>query len=437
VSASNLARRIEAKDVRFDRGKPRAAPPDDFTVISSQGRPADEVWTQTEWEFLCHHLHNGNGDQQFVMAWRKDGQKHYAKSAKVPVSRVVPWAWRTITDQVSRDKRTAFVPLAQNAQGMSRWGCLDFDAHDGDHARASDLSFKAFRHVLNTGHSIIWEHTGGGWHVWIIAKDFRPARDWTMFLRGIAKAIDAPLQPGICEVFPDDGKAKGVRAPGSWNPATDAPNAIFNENTAELIKGLRYPIGKVGKPVEEHLPNTENNIYGKVVRIYPSWQTHWRDRFAITKNSTRHSQLLALTGEIFHQVGFTIAEKLAEAQYRESTITMRANLKAHLDEFRKMWTASHEKWRSSLTKAEKKVFSTLRSASECDAFKIARSFNAKARADGRPDFPIARNNFGDRLGTTHPGGGWIRDRLVTAGVIEQTAHYVQYRAAARYRWILR
>jgi hypothetical protein len=405
-------------------------------LLSKQGKVADEVWTQPEGENLWTYLHNANGDYQFAMAWRKNSQKHYAKSKKVIASRAISWGWRSIAGELGSTKRTAFVPYCQNAQGMSRWGCLDFDAHDGNHERATALSFAAFRHLLNTGHTIIWEHTGGGWHVWIIAKEFRHVRDWTLFLRGVAKAIDAPIKSGICEVFPDAGKSKGVRAPGSWNPATDAPNAIFWENTADLLKGLRCPIGEVRKRSEENFPDTESNIYGEVDRLYPSWHTHWQGEFAIVQESTRHSRLLALVGEVFRQVGFRVAEKLAETQYRESIVTMRASLKVHLEEFRAMWTALLEKWRLELTEAERRGLAALRSDNERDGFRIARSFDAKAKTDGKSDFPIARNNFGDRLGITHKGGGHVRDRLMAAGVIQRTAHYRQYVAAARYSWLL-
>jgi hypothetical protein len=436
MSADNLARRIEADGVRFDEGRHRAAPPDDFTVISSQGRPADEVWTQTEWEFLCRHLHNGNGDRQFVMAWRKDGTKHYAKSSKVPVKRAVSWAWRTIVDQVEPSKRVAFVPYAQNPEALSRWGCLDFDAHDGDHERARRYAFAAFQFLLNSGLTVIFEHTGGGWHVWCIAQEFREARTWTLFLRGVAKAIEAPIQPGVCEIFPEDGKAKGVRAPGSWNPATDALNAIFWENTSPLIKSLRSPIGEVKKSSEGHFPDKESNSYGEVVPLYPAWDRSWKDSFRITRKSSRHQQLLGLAGEMFHQIGYGVACKIIEAHYREARVSMRASQQEHTAEFTAMWNGLKDTWFAGLNPTERENFDQLKSENERDGFRIFRSFQRKADEDGTRDFPIARDNFASRLGVTSKGGGWIRDRLVAAGVVERTAHYVQYRAAARYRWLL-
>jgi hypothetical protein len=410
--------------------------PPDVLTLNTQGKPADEVWTQAEWDVLCRHLHNGNGDQHFVMAWRKEGQKHYAKSAKVPVSRAIPWAWRTIDDQVPREKRTCFVPYSQNSKALSRWGCLDFDAHDGEWQRAQAFAVAAFQFLLNSDLTVIFEHTGGGWHVWTIAQDFREVRDWTLFLRGVAKAIEAPIQPGICEVFPDDGKAKGVRAPGSWNPSTDSLNGIFWENTAPLIKGLRSPIGKVTEPSEEHLPNIESNIYGKVGPLYPAWQNYWKDQFAIIAVSIRHQQLLSLVAEMFHQIGYVSACKIVETHYREASVPMQATREEHIKEFEAMWSGLHQTWLLSLHTGERIVFDSLRSENERDGFRIVKSFQRKAAQDGRRDFPVARNNFAARLGITHVGGGHVRDRLAAAGVIELTTHYVQYRRATHYRWLL-
>ncbi|MCE0484794.1 MAG: hypothetical protein LV479_11230 [Methylacidiphilales bacterium] len=415
------------------------APPNDLTLLSFQGRTADLVWTKSEHEVLVRFLHNGNGDHQFVMALRKEGRGHFFKSRKITVDRAISWAWRTITDDVAPDKRTTFVPYSQNPEGQSRWGCLDFDAHDGDYVRAQRLAFDAWQFLLNSDLTVIIEATGGGWHLWCIAKEFRSVRDWTLFLRGVAKAIVVTVKPGICEVFPDDTGAqhgKGVRAPGSWNPNTDSLNLIFWENTSPLLKNLRSPIGEVKKSSEEHFPDKESNIYGEVVPQYPAWDRGWKDSFRITGKSTRHQQLLGLVGEIFHQVGYSVAVEIIEAHYREARVPMRASQQEHSVEFTAMWKGLHGIWLGELNQTERAKFDHLKSDNERDGFRIIRSFQRKAIDGGTRDFPIARNNFAMRLGVTPKGGGWIRDRLIAAGVVERTAHYVQYRAAARYRWLL-
>ncbi len=319
-------------------------------------------------------------------------------------------------DQVEPCKRVAFVPYSQNPEALSRWGCLDFDAHDGDHERARRYAFAAFQFLLNSGLTVIFEHTGGGWHVWCIAHEFREARTWTLFLRGVAKAIEAPIQPGVCEIFPEDGKAKGVRAPGSWNPATDALNAIFWENTSPLIKGLRSPIGEVKKSSEGHFPDKESNSYGEVVPLYPAWDRSWKDSFRITRKSSRHQQLLGLVAEMFHQIGYGVACKIIEAHYREARVPMRASQQEHTAEFTAMWNGLQDTWLAGLNPTERKNFDQAKSENERDGFRIIRSFQRKADEDGTRDFPIARDNFALRLGITPKGGGCHR-RLHSAKVM--------------------
>jgi hypothetical protein len=93
-------------------------------------------------------------------------------------------------------------------------------------------------------------------------------------------------------------------------------------------------------------------------------------------------------------------------------------------------------WISSLTEAERRIYDQLQSENERDAFRIIRSYARKAKADGLPDFPIARDNLAERIGITGKGAAWIRDKLATLGAITKTAKYVPNKAATRYRWML-
>lgn len=78
----------------------------------------------------------------------------------------------------------------------------------------------------------------------------------------------------------------------------------------------------------------------------------------------------------------------------------------------------------------------LETENERDAFRIVRSYARKAERDGTADFPIGRDNLGERLGITGKGAAWIRDKLATLGAIEKTADYVANKSAARFKWLL-
>jgi hypothetical protein len=411
----------------------RSAPPNDLTLLSIQGKTADLVWTKSEYERLARFLHNDNGQTQFVMAMRKDGRGHFFKSRKITVERAISWSWRTITDEVAPDKKTTFVPYSQNSEGLSRWGCLDFDAHDGDHARAQRHAFDAWQFLLNSDLTVIIEATGGGWHLWCIAKEFRSVRDWTLFLRGVAKAIEATVKPGICEVFPDDTGArhgKGVRAPGSWNPSTDSLNLILWENSEVLLSSLIRPIGKPGNPSEVRFTDKKSNDFYR----YPEWERSWKRQFAIEQNQSRHQKLLGLVGAVFHKISRKQALVLAEAQYAEATVATRADQAEHAREFAEMWDDLVQRWQCELTTAENGKFARLKIESEKDAFRIIRNFALMAQERNLPDFPVALYNLAQRLDMTPPGAAKLLGRFVEGGILKRTAYAVIHRSATRFAW---
>lgn len=175
------------------------------------------------------------------MGLQRDGLKSYCRSKNLKAHAAIQWATSTVFGKSKPGKHFAFVPYSKNSNGVSRWGCLDFDAHDGNEGRAWNYAFQAFLALANFPYFIILEHSGGGWHVWAIDKEFRPVPHWSKLLRGVAREIGSPVESGICEIFPDDAASnfgKGVRAPGSWNPGTDSLNQILSENTTALIDSL-------------------------------------------------------------------------------------------------------------------------------------------------------------------------------------------------------
>jgi hypothetical protein len=409
--------------------------------LNWQPKTADTVWTRQEWTLLAEHLHNDNGPFRFIMGFRDPaGCKQYKRSKTKPVSRAIPWAWSTIAGRAKT--KLAFVPYSTNARQQSRWCGFDFDAHQGEAERARELAFAAFRCLLNWPDLfVILEGSGsGGYHVWAIAGEFRPAGDWARLLKSVARLIGTPIQPGLCEIFPPDDGAefgKGMRAPGCWNPATDTLSEILFENCKPLLSYLSGK-SKTGpldtNELQGHFPDKEKSIsFSSPSLLYR--QERWLAEFAITQASTRNQKLAALVGESFHQVGVGVAERLATAQFKQKTVATRASLQDHLKSFRALWRGLEHRWLASLSAAEKTVFASLETENERDAFRIVRSFAIKAARDGAPDFPIARDNLAQRLGLTGAGASWIRDKFVRLGVIAKTRNYQPNKAANRFRWL--
>ena len=414
-----------------------------FTFLSWQPKRADALWTRKEWTALCEHLHNGNGTNHFVMGFRdNDGCKKYVRSKKLRVDRAISWSWQSISG--TPNSRLAFVPYSTNDRQQSRWGGMDFDAHNGESDRARQLSFAAFRVLLNApGLAVILETSGsGGWHVWAISPDFHDTRDWIRFLKSIVSTIGTVIAAGICEIFPPDSLpshfGKGMRAPGCWNPGTDTFSEIVWENCRTSLESVLSGKSKFaplkGNGLEGDFPDTKKETSFSVSLYH---EAELFQRLGITATGTRNGKLGNLVGEIFHQVGRDMAQRLAAAQFRTKTAATESDEANHLASFEKHWKGLAEKWAATLSTAEREIFTRLETENERDAFRIVRSFATKADRDGETDFPIVRDNLAARLGVTGKGAAWIRDKLAKLGAIQKTANYVPNKSAARFRWLLK
>lgn len=412
-----------------------------FAVLSWQPRRADAVWTRGEWTALCDHLHNDNGATRFVMGFRDvDGCKQYVKSKKWPVDRAISWSWQSIAG--SPKSRLAFVPYSTNERQESRWGGLDFDAHNGESDRARELAFAAFRVLLNApGLAVILETSGsGGWHVWAISPDFHPTDEWIRLVKSVASTIGVPIAGGVCEIFPPDSLpsrfGKGMRAPGCWNPGTDTFSEIVWENCRTSLetvlsgKSKIAPLNRNG--LESHFPDIEKEVSFSV----PSYrESELFQKLGISVKGTRNDKLSSLVGEVFHQVGRGMAQRLAVQQFRTKTATTKADEVDHMASFEKLWAGLADEWAAALSAAEREIFTRLETENERDAFRIVRSFGRKAKLDGAADFPIARDNLAERLGITGKGAAGIREKFIRLGVIAKTAAYVPNKFAARFKWL--
>jgi hypothetical protein len=139
---------------------------------------------------------------------------------------------------------------------------------------------------------------------------------------------------------------------------------------------------------------------------------------------------------MFYQVGHDMAKRIAETQYAEKQVSTQASLEKHMEDFHSAWTGLQQEWVATLSGREREGLQLLSTQNECDAFRIIRSFERKASIDQSEDFPIARDNLGDRLGISGRGAAGIRDKLEKLGIIQRTQAYKANKAAARYRWLL-
>lgn len=447
-------------------------------LFSGQPRKAHTVWSRAGFHLLGSHLHNGNTEHRFAIGFIGDFGPAYARNKSRALAPAISWAWKTITTEGKTKWPLALVFYSQNERGESRWGVLDFDARDGEDgaARARTLAFAAFRELLaHPSLFLILETSGsgGGWHVWAIARDLQPVEEWARLLSGICAQIGAAIRPGVCEIFPPDSArskyGRGVRAPGCWNPKGGFSEIVY-ENCAELLRTIRDgpaalpPIGKLGgsdlsgnsggKPRREFrekrkklsfaLPISTNDLQGSSsgeaarepidAPLYREWPRSWSTAFAIIMRDTRNAQLCSLTGAMFHQVGRKMAERIAAEQFRTKRIATKAGIRKHLENLADCWRGLEKAWLARLNENEREAFESLATQHERDAFRIALSYARYAREKHETEFPIARDNLGERLGITGQGAGKIRMKLVEFRIVRLAQLYRQHRTANRYVW---
>jgi hypothetical protein len=399
-------------------------------VLVGHAKKADVVFTPRQWFAMCAHMMNENPANFFLMPYQdKNGAAKFAKAYRANADKRIQWAWDTITDKAKSPASIGFYPT--NAQKQSRWGAMDFDIHDDDRMRARDFAHKAFAYLIREPHLYVALTTSAGdpiysgWHLFIFTAEFFPCEDWTRLLKQVADQIGAPVQSGICEIFPNGerGIGKGIRAPGTWNPKNGECGLILHETLSTLLPAIT--------PKESNASlGTRCNTWEEK-QITPSREFY--RAFAVTAPRSRHDKLTKLVGAIFYQVGKEIARLNAEAQYIEATPAPAASCEEHLAEFEALWSGMERKWRYKLSPVEREKFESLETENERDAFRIIRNWK---NASTEFDFKVVCGSLADRLGVTLKTASNIRQRFCALGILEQTAPYVPHKLAARYEWLL-
>jgi hypothetical protein len=122
---------------------------------------------------------------------------------------------------------------------------MDFDAHDGDAARARALAVAALQILKKYPElSLILTTSGSeGWHLFVFSAQFHPIAEWVFLLKRTADSIGAEIRSGVCEIFPNEtrhgSRPYAIRAPGTWNPKTNQLGAIVFASITPLLRTKR------------------------------------------------------------------------------------------------------------------------------------------------------------------------------------------------------
>jgi hypothetical protein len=395
------------------------------------------MWTRDDFRALCHQMLNGNGEHEFLLCYRDaQDQRQFKKAYRAKAKAHIDWAFDTICGTQKRKNGIGFYPC--NGDDESCWGALDFDAHNPDEriGRAYVLAGKAFDLLCREAPNL-WLIAGtsgetGGWHLFIFSSFFHPTGEWTRFLREVADRIGAPIEKGICEIFPGDnhGLKYGIRAPGSWNPKDDSLGLIAFDGVTSRLQKRFSGLPKEMISLDLGQPPGEKNRVDLVVRFLPPEIGGWAKAFPITSPRTRHGKLIDLVGAAFYQAGREVAKRNAELQYMGANPAPATPLSEHLSEFDIAWSGMERGWCARLSALERALFNRLTTSTDRDAFRIIRNWSKSES----PDFRIHCRTLADRLGVTLQSASKLRRRFCSLGILEYVAPYVPHRLAARYKW---
>jgi hypothetical protein len=411
-------------------------------VLVGEGQSADRVWTREEYLLLCHHMRNDNPPNEFLHVYcDSNGTPRFVKAKSPDVEKRITWTWDSITGRATHKVAIGFYPW--NCQGKSRWAAIDFDAHDGDVARAKTFALAAFEIMRKCPQlSLILATSGSeGWHLFLLTEQFHPVDDWVRLLKRVTDNIGAEIKTGICEIFPNETRSNSrphaIRAPGTWNPKKNQLGAIIFTSVAPLLEKRRKK--KIGSFLYR---STDGANAGQLNNscspsFYCGGHQNWLEQFAIIQPSTRHAQLRELVYRIFRQVGHQCARRIADAQYQGARVQPNATLAEHLEEFEELWNWMTNQWHVELSYVEQKMYSKLKSESERDLFRILKNFARHAAAKKETDFPFPIQHVAHRLALSFQYVSKLRQRFVDSSTIVETAPSIINRSAARFRWVPR
>jgi hypothetical protein len=394
---------------------------------------------------------NDNPISHFLVAYTDyDGKPHYSKADPHRRADVhAAWTYDTITGKAKRKTSMGLYP--KNKANESTWGALDFDAHEhGQDELAKNRAIRAFTLMLEyRDRYLILSASGRGYHVFILANEPRPVAEWTHLLKDACESIDAPVQDGVCETFPNDRTAnqevgRAIRVPGSLNPSTGEIGRIMADTIRPLLDHLeRQAKTQNSATLTSNSLGPRELVRDKEVNNYSYQQKggfasastqrlidEVLAKYPITKKGTRHGVLVKLIGELSHKFGLQLSERIVEKHYDLYRENVSTGPDDHMREFRNAWRSFRKVKEKQMSDSERVVFDKLQTEPQREALLLCRSF-----AELKKEFPLSQASLADRVGVTQQGAGYVIEKLISLGAFEKTANAKTNRKSAYYKWM--
>ncbi len=432
-------------------------------------RRINEILSRNQFLALAHHLHNGNGPHDFVMAISsQDGSTGFSRAKRQTIHRALGSCWDSVTAEKEFPFSVALFP--RNADAMSTWCGFDIDAHSPTGIPHAEWVLRKLSPVIRRWISsreaeeiaLLIEGSGRGFHIFLIAAELRPVATWTKIMRLLLKDAELNAKTDNIELFPSgngEGPGHALRVPGSanvrtWNPAS----GDYSCSMILAESGLKRLVDRLPQFDETLLASGFDNkrdlpfiITSEEMRT--AWTpaqpkalhehvdaTRILEQYAITTPSSRHLQLCSLVGDGIFHFSRNQLRRLAEFHYGQADPTPSTGLDHHLIEFEKAYEGLLAQFDARMSVEEEQMLRSLRNVRCREAFIIAQSFARHAIATRKwgqdSKFPLSGLDLATRLGVKTLSGYRIRKMLITAGCIRKVEECKPCREAEKYVWLL-
>ena len=398
-----------------------------------------ELWTQEQYFSLLQHLHGNAPPDNFAFSFvpQDADQAVFVHNKTRTIDDAMSSSWDSICNKTCRPYSLVLLPTKT---GESCWATWDFDFHDDPkEALGADmlrnlLTFvRAAESLSQEGIHYLVEHSGNGWHCWLIADRPMKAKEW----HGIRKKVELSAGfSGKPEFLPCFGGAgKGCRAPGSSNPKTWhitredwQQNLIFKHSIPSTIlqQKRRIPVSLSCSP--NQAPAGTNQSW------HESYVETLQSKCAITGPHERHNRLLTLVGEGCFSLSKKVLYELATQLHQRAKPPCATGIEEHLADFELVYAGAWQKLiLPRLSEHEQNELKAFKNSSERDVFIICQNH---AR-HGNGDFYFSTKHVGTCTGLSFGRVAQIRKHFIAKGLIRKLpGGYIPGRKALSFRWLL-
>lgn len=413
------------------------------TLSLSMGRLAHEIWSEDYYTALLLHIHGPNDPKRFAVSFVSKTRTFgiwrpvFCHNKTRTVLGAIHSTYQSLTG--IQPIPFALVPLSALSPPRSTWTVWDFDFHNHPEGalhpalvRDAAVFIREAARLAERGIGYIVEHSGRGWHFWLISNRVLSEKEWSSLRRELDQRCHFTAKAEHLPVF--NGLGVGCRVPGSPNPNT----WHATREDWEVSRIFWYDLS----PVELELNKKETFLFSssadpdRRIAFEPSEPIRaLLDKYRISAPHERHNQMLALIGEGVFHFGRDVLRNAAISLYNEASPTCASPLSEHLMEFVEAYEGALTSLvLPRLSPSETEVLNSLGTQSLRDVFIICQNYARR----GSGQFFCSTKRLSKCVGLSFQRIAQIRAKFEREGYMQKLpGGFIPGVQAFRYQWLLK